>query len=65
MLKIHECDSDEPQRVKSQPEIRGRAVQQPVSSSRPASRQGFVGEGGPLYRDEVSNEQVTLHCAFW
>ncbi|XP_070211944.1 coiled-coil domain-containing protein CG32809-like isoform X2 [Littorina saxatilis] len=54
VLKIHECDSEEPQRVKSYPEIRGRAVQPNSASSRPSSRQGYIGEG---YRDDMSKAQ--------
>ncbi|XP_012940469.1 serine/arginine repetitive matrix protein 2 [Aplysia californica] len=40
VLKIHETDSDEPQKVKERQEIRGRTVQMPTS--RPHSRQGYA-----------------------
>ena len=43
VMKLHECDSTEPQTVKSQPEVRGRSIQRALSA-RPASRQGFAGE---------------------
>ncbi|KAL8596725.1 hypothetical protein ACOMHN_025775 [Nucella lapillus] len=56
VLKIHECDSEEPQRVRSQPESRGRAVQQVLSSSRPVSRQGYASDGSTHY-DQVAKAQ--------
>ncbi|XP_076471125.1 uncharacterized protein LOC143301002 isoform X3 [Babylonia areolata] len=58
VLKIHECDSEEPQRVKSLPESRGRLQQVPVSS-RPSSRQGYAPDAAAaaLYREEMAKVQ--------
>ncbi|KAL8566084.1 hypothetical protein ACOMHN_045258 [Nucella lapillus] len=53
VLRIHECDSDEPQYVKCPIEIRGRATQ-PV---RPLSHEGHVREAGPHFRDEMVKAQ--------
>ncbi|XP_060552651.1 sickle tail protein-like isoform X4 [Ruditapes philippinarum] len=37
VLRVHECDSEEPQRVHEKPEVRGRTIQIPAGS------QGFYG----------------------
>ncbi|XP_053373818.1 SRC kinase signaling inhibitor 1-like isoform X4 [Mercenaria mercenaria] len=37
VLRVHECDSEEPQRVQEKPEVRGRTIQIPAGS------QGFYG----------------------
>lgn len=50
MLKIHDTDNDQPQKVKERQEIRGRTVQMPMarSHSRPA-----YGEAPPGHNEVV------------
>lgn len=38
VLRVHECDSKEPQRVMEKPEVRGRTIQIPASAA-----QGYYG----------------------
>ena len=38
VLRVHECDSKEPQRVTEKPEVRGRTIQIPASAA-----QGYYG----------------------
>lgn len=60
VLKIHETDSDQPQKVRERQEVRGRTVQMPVS--RPHSRQAY-GEL-PVGHDAVGVFKIIMWIIF-
>ncbi|XP_025093932.1 coiled-coil domain-containing protein AGAP005037-like isoform X3 [Pomacea canaliculata] len=61
VLKIHECESAEPQRVKCPPEVRGRAMQPTAPPPRSSSRPGYSPDYAPVQvyqsREELAKAQ--------
>ena len=70
VLRVHECDSKEPQRVTEKPEVRGRTIQIPASAAQgyygtvPSSAVTSQVRVNKCERENGQNNHITQNIAF-